>query len=721
MPKKRLINILTAVLPGIITLIVLLLINSGQAVIPSENEMDGYENHQLNVISDIQDNSTENVELLVQTGMNYDFVVRYPNSQMGVDVQLEVMDNSKDDWNWSSSNEQIATVDDTGLLTCGAQVGEAQIMAVSQDGEYAECWVYILEPEITYVKNGEYGEYRYIPEGNMVVNSDVPDFSDITDWETGIASLPTMQVLGGSFDQQQSTSVDIAVTDYGVDENGNPVVISETNNQDVTNLSNEVSISMGWKAFYLSGEYCLPEQLRYGNTIYHVTEAIYPWGYNTDLNRIYIPKTIVNLSIENGNPFSDYTMLEQIIVDEANPYYKSVDGVLFNADGTELIAYPRYSSRKEYAIPEGVTSIGKSAFDSAAFLEKITIPSTVSEIGQEAFINCNSLQEINLDPTNQAFKMQNGILFSDDGEMIAFSNKEMGTDYTLDLDMLSTGWLTFSDNSYIRNLTVIGTGQSLYISNCSNLENVVIEGSCQSVSIQSGDNLSSVKVMSDCDEVSVNVYGTEASTIVELNGKVNSFSASGLIKIINPKNIQEELGISGETDFPDKLSPSLKSIEIDLNNTDTDFNADVLKKFTQLNNLEFSGGSVKNLSALEFLPSLTSLEMYRMVLDDYSPVWSCSNLTKLDISYCEDFNDLSGVERLSNLKSIRIAESPITDVSPLSSCESLTEIIFSGTDQQLQNFDSLAVLPTLEQVVLNGASVSEEEKVVVINAGVRVY
>ena len=226
MPKKRLINILTAVLPGIITLIVLLLINSGQAVIPSENEMDGHESHQLDVISDIQDNSAE----------NDDFVVRYPNSQMGVDVQLEVMDNSKDDWIWSSSNEQIATVDDTGLLTCGAQVGEAQIMAVSQDGEYAECWVYILEPEITYVKNGEYGEYRYIPEGNIVVNSDVPDFSNIIDWETGIASLPTMQVLGGNFDQQQSTSVDIAVTDYGVDENGNPVVISETNNKDVTNL-----------------------------------------------------------------------------------------------------------------------------------------------------------------------------------------------------------------------------------------------------------------------------------------------------------------------------------------------------------------------------------------------------------------------------------------------------------------------------------------------------
>ena len=138
MPKKRLINILTAVLPGIITLIVLLLINSGQAVIPSENEMDGYENHQLNVISDIQDNSTENVELLVQTGMNYDFVVRYPNSQMGVDVQLEVMDNSKDDWNWSSSNEQIATVDDTGLLTCGAKVGEEQIMAVCTDVESLE-------------------------------------------------------------------------------------------------------------------------------------------------------------------------------------------------------------------------------------------------------------------------------------------------------------------------------------------------------------------------------------------------------------------------------------------------------------------------------------------------------------------------------------------------------------------------------------------------------
>ena len=53
--------------------------------------------------------------------------------------------------------------------------------------------------------------------------------------------------------------------------------------------------------------------------------------------------------------------LTSIDVSEANDYYTSVDGVLFNKDMTTLIQYPVGKNDTEYIIPDGVTSIGDDA------------------------------------------------------------------------------------------------------------------------------------------------------------------------------------------------------------------------------------------------------------------------------------------------------------------------------------------------------------------------
>ncbi len=51
----------------------------------------------------------------------------------------------------------------------------------------------------------------------------------------------------------------------------------------------------------------------------------------------------------------------QLIVDENNPNYKSVDGILFSKDMSHLLHYPT-ARWGEYAVPDGVTMIGKRAF-----------------------------------------------------------------------------------------------------------------------------------------------------------------------------------------------------------------------------------------------------------------------------------------------------------------------------------------------------------------------
>ena len=54
--------------------------------------------------------------------------------------------------------------------------------------------------------------------------------------------------------------------------------------------------------------------------------------------------------------------LKTIIVDENNPNYTSLDGVLYNKDLSVLIAYPQ--AQEKVIIPQSVTSIAQGVFAS---------------------------------------------------------------------------------------------------------------------------------------------------------------------------------------------------------------------------------------------------------------------------------------------------------------------------------------------------------------------
>jgi len=88
--------------------------------------------------------------------------------------------------------------------------------------------------------------------------------------------------------------------------------------------------------------------------------------------------------------FSNCSNLVYISVDENNPNYCAVDGVLFNKDTTILYRCP---SKKQgaYIIPSSVTHIEDEAFRGCAALTEITIPNNVISIGENAFSACVGL------------------------------------------------------------------------------------------------------------------------------------------------------------------------------------------------------------------------------------------------------------------------------------------------------------------------------------------
>jgi len=112
--------------------------------------------------------------------------------------------------------------------------------------------------------------------------------------------------------------------------------------------------------------------------------------FSETVKSVTLPETVKNIT---GVPFGTLFALEEINVGDDNPYFKSVDGVLYDKSGKKLVAVPL---NKEYTIPEGVTAIGEAAFFAHTEMTKVDIPYTVRLIGANAFENCWGLEEIEI-------------------------------------------------------------------------------------------------------------------------------------------------------------------------------------------------------------------------------------------------------------------------------------------------------------------------------------
>lgn len=91
---------------------------------------------------------------------------------------------------------------------------------------------------------------------------------------------------------------------------------------------------------------------------------------------------------------SDCTSLTEICVDNANPVYSSINGVLFDKEKTVLIRYPSGKNDSDYIIPDGVKAIECDAFRFCTNITSITIPDSVTEIGEDAFSGCSELKNV---------------------------------------------------------------------------------------------------------------------------------------------------------------------------------------------------------------------------------------------------------------------------------------------------------------------------------------
>ena len=108
-----------------------------------------------------------------------------------------------------------------------------------------------------------------------------------------------------------------------------------------------------------------------------------------------IKHVIISEFVKTIDPydFEFYPTVEDIIVENGNPEYSSVNGILFSKDGTDLLICPR-SRQGGYKVPRNVIAISDFAFRNCSQLEFISIPKGVNIIGERAFEGCLSLDSV---------------------------------------------------------------------------------------------------------------------------------------------------------------------------------------------------------------------------------------------------------------------------------------------------------------------------------------
>lgn len=147
---------------------------------------------------------------------------------------------------------------------------------------------------------------------------------------------------------------------------------------------------------------------------------------------IGVEKLELPASLTELESFSIYgENMTEVVVGEGNTYFKTVDGVLYSADGKKLILYPGGKQGETFTSPAGTETIGAGSFNNNYFLRKVifsegvvllepnafrcynadydeetweilrkyglkevVLPSTLEYIGDLAFSSCNMLEKI---------------------------------------------------------------------------------------------------------------------------------------------------------------------------------------------------------------------------------------------------------------------------------------------------------------------------------------
>ena len=191
----------------------------------------------------------------------------------------------------------------------------------------------------------------------------------------------------------------------------------------------------------------------------------------TSLTSITIPDSVTGIG---SSAFGSCTSLTAINVTTGNKNYLSVNGVLYNKDKTAIICYPAGKKDKNYKIPDGVTSIGSSAFYGCTSLTSITIPDSVTYISDDVFRDCSSLTSITIPDSVTSIRDS------------TFEGCTSLTSIAIPDSVTEIGWYVFSDCSSLTSIAIPDSVTKIgwYVfEGCTSLTSITIPDSVTSIGL----------------------------------------------------------------------------------------------------------------------------------------------------------------------------------------------------------------------------------------------
>ncbi len=121
-----------------------------------------------------------------------------------------------------------------------------------------------------------------------------------------------------------------------------------------------------------------------------VTEIAYPL-HNANVRDLNIPASLSKLCY---GAF-DFSGLRTLNLDSGNKTFVMKGGVMTSPDGKTIVYFPD-STATSYTVPDGVETIGTTAFYGRYNLTSVTISDSVASIGDGAFTSCRKLASVTI-------------------------------------------------------------------------------------------------------------------------------------------------------------------------------------------------------------------------------------------------------------------------------------------------------------------------------------